>query len=86
MAKSPWRKMSTAPKDGTVIIGYFQYGGKFHIESIFFERTGRSGDWYFFIDASWVEEGRESLPPIYWMPVPELPVVKTPTQQETVSA
>ena len=72
---SPWRDISSAPKDGTPILCFYGNGYGMRRYSV---RYWSSGTWGNHYREEWVDEWRQirNAQPTHWMPLPPPPVVE----------
>ena len=65
-----WQPIETAPKDGTMVLGYEPRATKHKYKFMEFHRTKDGGSW-----KNVAASG--AVIPSHWMPLPELPKEKT---------
>jgi hypothetical protein len=63
-----WQPISTAPRDGTHIIGLDRFGAR----EMWFKRDTYEGEF-------WMDEGDSEPDPSHWVPMPTMPEAKPKT-------
>lgn len=68
-----WQPIEIAPKDGTVVLGYWYKPGSLGWRIVYFVKTDIGGYWNDY-------NSQEMLLLTHWMPLPEPPAVRTTTE------